>query len=364
MKVAIVHDFLLKLGGAERVTKVLSEMYPEADIYTLLYDKDSVGEDFPPERVTSSFLQKLPKPIRSKHTLLLKLFPKAIESFDLSKYDVVISSSNSYAHGVVTNLDTTHICYYHSPMRYIWDWYNEYFDELGFGKYKKGLAKFALHGIRMWDQLASKRPDVSLANSENVQSRIKKYYHKDSQVIYPPVDVGRFKPVDKIKDYFLIVSTITPYKRIELAVRFFNKIGKKLIIVGEGKQKDYLQSIAAENVQFVGRKSDEDIALLMTECRGFIFPGEEDFGITPVEAMAAGRPVFAYGKGGVIETVLDKNTGIFFKNPTMESFETGFAKFLSFEKKFFKPADAVQRSKQFGREKFEKEISKIVDEYV
>ena len=362
-KIAIVHDFLLKLGGAERVTKVLSEMYPDAPIYTLLYDEGSVGNDFPAERVRPSFLQKLPKPVRSKHTALLKLFPKAIESFDLSEFDIVISSSNSYAHGVVTNLDTTHICYYHSPMRYIWDWYNEYFEELGFGKFKKGLAKWMLHGIRMWDQLAAKRPDVNLANSENVRRRIKKYYHKDSQVLYPPVDVSRFKPAKKAQDYFLIVSTITPYKRIDLAVKFFNKIGKKLIIVGDGKQREYLQSIAADNIELVGRKSDEEIAELMAGCRGFIFPGEEDFGITPVEAMAAGRPVLAYGKGGVIETVIDKKTGVFFKNPTLESFETGFAKFLSWEKKFFKPADAVKRSKEFSRKKFEKEISNIVNEY-
>lgn len=361
-KVAIVHDFLLKLGGAERVTKVLCEMYPDAPVYTLLYNENEVGSDFPAERVRTSFLQKLPKPVRSKHTLLLKMFPKAIESFDLSEYDVVISSSNSYAHGVVTNLDTTHICYYHSPMRYIWDWYNEYFEELGFGKYKKGIAKFMLHGIRMWDQLASKRPDVSLANSENVQRRIKKYYHKDSTVVYPPVDLSRFKPVSKPDDFFLIVSTITPYKKIDLAVKFFNKIGKRLLIVGEGKHKEYLQSIAAENIEFLGRRSDDEVAELMAKCRGFIFPGEEDFGITPVEVMASGRPILAYGKGGVIESVIDKKTGIFFKNPTIESFETGFAKFLSWEKKYFDPKDAVKRAKDFDRKKFEKEISKIVSE--
>lgn len=361
VKVAIVHDFLLKLGGAERVTKVLSEMYPDAPIYTLLYDENSVGSDFPTERVRPSFLQKLPKPIRSKHTFLLKMFPKAIESFDFAEYDIVISSSNSYAHGIVTNLDTKHICYYHSPMRYIWDWYNEYFEELGFGKYKKGIAKFMLHGIRMWDQLASKRPDVNLANSENVKARIKKYYHKDSEVLYPPVDLDRFKPKRKIDDYFLIVSTLSPYKKIELAVKLFNKLGKRLVIVGDGKQRAYLESIAGQNIELVGRKSDEEIADLMARCRGFIFPGEEDFGITPVEAMASGRPVLAYGKGGVIETVIDKKTGIFFKNPTLESLETGLAKFLSWEKKYFKSKDAIERSKDFSRDKFEAEMKKIVN---
>jgi glycosyltransferase involved in cell wall biosynthesis len=360
-RVAIVHDFLLKLGGAERVTKVLADMYPDAPIYTLLYDEEAVKKDFPASRVVTSYLQKLPKFIRSKHVLLLRHFPSAIESFDFSEFDVVICSSNSFAHGVVTNLNTTQICYYHSPMRYVWDWYNEYFEDLKYGSFKKFVAKIFLSKIRLWDQLAAKRPQINIANSENVKRRIQKYYHKNAVVIYPPVDISKFKPVKNHEDFFLIVSTLTPYKQIALAIKFFNKIGKKLVIVGEGKQAAELKSISAKNIQFLGRKSDKAVAALMARCRGFIFPGEEDFGITPVEAMASGRPVFAYGHGGVVESVIDKKTGIFFKDPTIESFEQGFAKFLSWEKKYFKPIDAVNRAKLFSREKFENNMRNEVE---
>ena len=347
MKVALVHDYLIKLGGAERVLKVLADMFPEAPIYTLLYDEELVGNIFEKKRVVPSSLQKLPKFIRKRNSLLLTKFPRAIEEFDLSEFDLVIASSNSYAHGLVTSSDTLFVCYYHSPMRYIWDWYNEYFNDLGFGKLKRGIAKWLLHKIRIWDQLASERPDVMIANSETVKER---------------VDISRFKPAKEVSDYFLIVSTLTPYKRIDLAVEFFNKFGKKLVIVGEGKDKERLMAMAGPTIEFKGGLSDEEVAQMMAECRGFIFPGEEDFGITPVEAMAAGRPVFAYGKGGVTETVIDKKTGMFFDEPTVESFEAAFAKFLSFEKKFFKPEDAIKRAKDFSVEKFEKSLRKLVDQ--
>lgn len=362
MKVALVHDYLFKLGGAERVLKVLSEMYPEAPIYTLLYDEAQVGNVFPAGRVIPSYLQKLPKFLRERHTYFLGFLPGAIESFDFSGYDLVISSSNSFAHGIVTNTDTKHICYYHSPMRYAWDWYNEYFEELKFSKLKRGLAKFLLHKIRMWDQLASKRPDVRLANSDNVKNRIEKYYKLDSEVIYPPVDIERFdlpKKKDE-EDFFLIVSTLTPYKRIDLAVEFFNRIGKKLVIVGSGKAEGDLRARAGLNIEFRGSRSDSEVAELMSRARGFIFPGEEDFGITPVEAMAAGLPVFALRRGGVTETVIDGETGIFFEEPTLESFEEGFAKFLSWEKKFFDPDKARARAREFSREKFEEKIRSLL----
>lgn len=357
-----MHDYLLKSGGAERVLKTLTEMFPEAPIYTLLYNQEVMGQEFPASKVRQSYLGKLPKFIRSKHTLLLPFFPQAIESFDFSGYDLVISSSNSFAHGIITNLDTKHICYYHSPTRYIWDWYNEYFAELGYGKFKNFLAKWILHKIRNWDQLAAKRVDVRIANSENVRKRIQKYYREDAQVIYPPVEVTRYKQSEVTEDFFLIVSALTPFKRIDLAVDFFNKIGKRLVIVGEGKQKIELMKHAGLNIEFKGRLSDAETAELMSKTRGLIFPGEEDFGITPVEAMAAGRPVFAYNKGGVTETVVEKETGMFFNEPTMESFEEGFAKFLSWEKKFFDPKKAIARAEKFSTEKFKTELKKYIQE--
>lgn len=361
IKVAIVHDFLTEYGGAERVTKLLSEMYPDAPIYTLLYDERVMGEHFPAKRVRTSYLQKWPGFLTGRRNLLVRMYPRAVESFDLSGFDVVLSSSNGFAHGVVTNLDTKHIVYYHSPMRHIWDWYNEYMVENDFSKFKRFVLKWFFHKVRIWDQVASRRADISLANSENVRDRIQKYYRKDSEVVYPPVDIDRFKPVSKTDDYFLIVSKLSPHKRIDLAIKFFNKVGKRLIIAGSGKDEARLKNLAAENIEFLGQVSDADVASLMAKCRGFVFPGEEDFGITPVEAMASGRPVLAFGHGGVIESVIDKKTGIFFKNPDLESFETGLAKFLSFERKMFDSKDSVKRAKEFSDKKFVKKIREIVE---
>jgi len=361
LKIALVHDYLLKLGGAERVIKLLSEMYPEAPIYTLLYNPEVTKDYLDNKRIRPSSLQKLPKFIRNKHSLLINKFPKAIENFDFSKYDVVISSSNSFAHGIVTNSDTKHICYYHSPTRYLWDWTNEYLEESNFGFIKRVIAKYLFHKLRIWDKLASDRVDMAVANSETVKRRIEKYYQKEAVVIYPPVNINRFKILRQIEDYFLVVSTLSPYKKVDLVIDFFNKVGKKLIIVGEGKHKNYLESIAGPSITFLGRQSDEKVSELMSKCRGFIFPGEDDFGITPVEAMAAGRPVFAYNKGGVTETVIDKETGVFFEEANIDSFEAGFAKFLSFEKKFFDPLKARKRAEQYSENRFIDSIQKLVN---
>jgi len=364
LKIAIVHEYIQKFGGAERTLSVLAEMFPQAQIFTLLYNKKTVGDimGLDTQRITASNLQRLPGFIRKKHGLLAGRFQKAIEEFDLSDFDVVISSSNSFAHGVVTKMETQHICYYHSPTRYIWDWTNEYVDEIGLGKLRRFLAKKLFLKMRIWDKLASDRPDILVANSKTVQKRIKKYYKKDSILIYPPIDVERFKLREKaeVQDFFLIVSTLSEYKKINLAVEFFNKVGKKLIIVGEGGQKSYLESIAGPSVEIKGRLNDKEVTELMETCRGFIFPGEEDFGMTPVEVMAAGRPIFALRRGGLTESMIDKKTGMFFEEPTLESFEKGFAKFLSFEKKYFNPKDSRKRAQRYSVEQFEKSIKALI----
>lgn len=355
MKVAIVHDFLLKLGGAERVVKVLADMFPKAPIYTLLYDEKVVGSMFPKERVKTSFLQNYPKFIRDRYRFLIHKMPRAIEELDLNEYDLVISSNTAFAHGLITNVKTRHLCYCHSPMRYAWDWTNEYRKENNLGGIKALLYAPLLKYLREWDRVAADRPDMYLANSANVQKRLKKYYQAESEIIYPPVDVSRFRAKETSENYFLIVSTLTPYKRIDLAVQLFNKIGRKLIIIGEGSQKKYLQNLAGENIDFLGFKDDKVVKEYMENCRALIFPGEEDFGITPVEAMACGKPVLAYGKGGVTESVISGKTGEFFFEENVEAMEDGLAR-LMYNEKFYKPRVIRSQSFNFSREVFEKKL--------
>lgn len=355
-KIALVHDFLLKLGGAERVLKVFADMFPDAPIYTLLYDEKAVGSVFPKERVHTSSLQKLPGFIRKRQKYLLPKMPRAIEEMDFSEFDIVLSSNSAFSHGIVTNSDTKHICYCHSPMRYAWDWTHEYIKEQNIGRIKKAAIAILLNKIRMWDQIAGDRVDTYIANSKTVRNRIMKYYRKESEIIYPPVDVKRFKPQRKKENFFLIVSTITPYKKIDLAVQLFNKIGKELVIIGDGPQKAQLQSIAGHNISFLGFKSDKEIAEYYQNARAFIFPGEEDFGITPVEAMAAGTPILAYGKGGVTETVIPGVTGEFFSKPTVNSMEQGLARLLINEKNYIMK-DLTDRAERFSQDRFIKEIA-------
>lgn len=359
MKVALVHDFLVKLGGAERVLKVLSEMYPEADIFTLFYDENSVGDVFPKERIKTSWFQKLPKFLRKKYRFFTHMIPSAIEDFNLEEYDLVISSNTAFSHGVVTSLKTKHVCYCHSPMRYAWDWASEYREENNIKGVKKMLYAPLVKYLREWDFIAADRPDVYIANSHNVKKRIKKYYREESDVIYPPVDIDRFRAGVENEDYFLIVSTLTPYKKIDLAVQLFNKIGRKLIIIGDGPHRQYLERIAGDNIEFLGFKDDDVVKTYMENCRAFIFPGEEDFGIAPVEAMACGKPVLGFYKGGLSESVIEGKTGEFFYEKTVESMEDGLAR-LMFNERFYKPHTIRRHASQFSREEFEKQMKRLV----
>jgi glycosyltransferase involved in cell wall biosynthesis len=359
MKIAFVHDFLLRLGGAERVLKSLMDMYPKAPVYTLLYDKKKCGEMFPEDRVRTSGLQKIPR-LPGMHKMMFPFMPSAVESFDLSEFDVVVSSSGAYSHGIVTNLDTTHICYYHSPMRYAWDYTHKYLKEQNLGVFGELIASRLMHKVRMWDYMAADRVDVVLANSKNVQDRIKKYYRQDSEIVHPPVNVENFEPHEKHEGYFLIVSTLTPYKKIDLAVELFNRLGKKLVIIGSGSDRARLQSMAAENIDFLGFKDDEVVKEYLENCRAFIFPGEEDFGMAPIEAMACGKPVLAYRKGGLMESVIEGETGEFFDEQTVESMETGLTQLLINEKNYSTKGIA-EHAQQFSEKAFKKAMKTVIE---
>ncbi len=361
MKVALVHDFLLRLGGAERVLKVFSDMFPDAPIYTLLYDEKKVSEFFPKEKIKTSFLQNYPKFSKNYHRFLTYKMPRAIEEFDFSSYDLVLSSSNSFAHGIITNSETKHICYCHSPMRYAWDWSNEYIKENNITGIKSFFYSYLIKYLREWDKISSDRPDKYIANSVNVQRRIKKYYGLSSELIYPPVNVDRFEVKEKHLDYFLVVSNLTPYKKIDLAVKLFSKIGKKLLVIGNGPQKNYLKSISAPNVEFLGFQSDASVKEYIENSRAFIFPGEEDFGITPLEAMSAGKPVLAFSKGGTLETVVSGKTGEFFYEQTLESMEDGLARLL-YNERFYNPKEIRKHAEKFSEKVFIENIKKSISE--
>jgi len=362
MRIALVHDFLTKLGGAEKVLQVLHKIYPDAPVYTLLYDKEGTHEIFEKDnyKIITSSLQKKPSFLRKRSKLLLTKFPKAIEEFDFSDFDVVISDSNSFAHGIITSPKTLHICYCYSPTRYLWDWSNEYLAEnnIGFGVIGR-LIRAKLSEIRVWDRMAADRANFWIAQSKTVADRVRKYYRKESIIINPPVDIKNFVPSHKnAKDFYLLVSRLSPYKKIDLAISAFNKLNKRLIIAGEGSDKNRLEILAdSKQIEFLGYISDSKYHELLQNCKAFIFPGEEDFGLTPVEAMASGRPVIAYDKGGVTETVIEGKTGLFFNEPTAESLISVINKF---EKNInnFKPDICRKRAEQFSEEIF---INKIMD---
>lgn len=361
MKVAIVHDFLNQFGGAERVVKALHELFPNAPIYTLLYDEKGTAGMFSGAKIITSKLQKKPKFLRRGHKLLLPFYATAIEQFDLNGYDVVISSSGAWSKGIITKPETKHICYCHAPMRFVWDWSHQYLEEQKVGFLKKIFLYPLLNYLRTWDRISAKRVDLWLANSKHTAKRIKKYYHAGSKVVYPPVEVERFEVQKDNAGYFLLVSRLSLYKQVDLAVRAFNKLGMHLVVIGEGQQRKELEKMAKPNVEFLGFKPDEVVKEYYENCRGFIFPGEEDFGITPLEAMACGKPVVAFRKGGCLETVMEGKTGEFFDEPTSKSLIAAVRRMIKSEKQY--DSERIRRqAERFSKEKFKEEILRIVGE--
>ena len=326
MKIAIVHDWFEVFGGAEKTVIAIAEMFPKADLYTMIFNDDKFAQYFAPSKVHTSYLQKLPSFLKTKHRLLLPIIPQAIESYDLSEYDIVISSSSAFSKNIITSDKTLHICYCHSPMRFAWDYWPQYVDELGYGPIRKFIASKLIHNLRQWDSNGSSRVDVWLTNSKTSQKRIAKYYRKKSEIIYPPADLEGSFVSKKKGNYYITLATLTPYKKIEAAIEAFNISGKKLFVIGDGPDRKRLEKMAAKNIRFAGFVKEKKKWELIAASKGLIFPQEEDFGIAPIDAMACGTPVIAYKKGGVLETVLPGKTGVFFGSQTAEAINKAIAK--------------------------------------
>jgi len=298
MRTAIVHYWLLNMRGGEKVLEALCRLLPDADLFTLFYEPDRVSPVIRAHRCRVSFLQ----PFRKFYRSLLPLMPMALEQFDLREYDLIVSSESGPAKGVLAPSGARHVCYCHTPMRYLWDLYPAYRNEWTASSAKRALMTPLAHYLRLWDYASAARVDDFVANSENVRRRIARSYRREAQVIPPPVAVETFYSKSS-EDYYLIVSELVPYKRLDMAVRVFARTGRKLKIVGGGPEFKALQRAAASNIEFCGRVSDQELRELYARCRAFLMPGEEDFGITAVEALASGKPVIALGRGGALETV-------------------------------------------------------------
>jgi len=358
MKVALVHDYLVQYGGAERVLECFAEIFPKAPIYTMVYDRKLMKGAFADRKIITSFLQKIPF-IGSHHRLFPLLMPMAIESFDLSEFDLIISDSNSYAKGAITAPHTLHICYCHTPMRYAWDDCHQCFQEFGYSKITKKFIPLAMNYLRLWDKISADRPDKYIANSGFVAERIKKYYQINSTVIYPPVGAGRFQISPEIRDYYLMVGRALSYKRFDIVIEAFNILKQPLKIIGQGPEIKRLRKMArSEKIEFLDYLSDEEVARYYAQCKALIFPQEEDFGITALEAMSCGRPVIAYRGGGALETVAENKTGIFFDYQTSEAIIEAVKKFDVCQ---FNPQEIRERALGFDKEIFKEKIKEFTE---
>ncbi len=417
MKVALIHDWLLGLGGAERVLKILHEMFPEAPVYTFFYNKKFTGKFLSGAEIRSSFLQKFYR-LGINHKLFLPFLPIAAETFDFSAYNLVISSSIAFSKGLILKPKTKHICYCYSPTRFLWDWQNEYSKNQNWG------IKTLQHFLRLWDKSAADRVDEFIAISKNVQQRIKKYYNRDSVVIYPPIQDFRYstspdlrKPTgdsmgglkhrlpetsplqqgfvvaqnssfcqetiadsgsltnratrrferpqkyysSSLKDYFLVVSRLFPHKNIDIAIQAFNKLELPLVIVGDGPERKKLKSMIENKnlIKMMGNVSDENLVKCYQECKAFIMPQEEDFGLTPIEAMSFGKPVLALKKGGALEYILEEINGEFFEDPHPAVLADGVRR-LNENYKNYSPLVIKKTAERFSRQRFEEEIKNLI----
>lgn len=351
-KVAIVHYWLVTMRGGERVVERLLHLFPGADIFTHVYDESRVSRTIAQAKVTTSFIQRLPGAARH-YQKYLPLMPMALEQLDLRGYDLVISSESGPAKGVITDPDAMHLCYVHSPMRYLWDHYHQYRESTG--AFNRAIMPFLFHRLRTWDVASASRVDRYVANSRFIQRRIGRAWDKPSTVVHPPVDVSLFSPSAQIDQNYLWVGQLVPYKRPDLAVEAFNRLGLPLLLVGEGPMAAALRRMAGPNVTIIPRLDFASLRAHYARCRGFVFTAEEDFGIVPVEVMASGRPVIAFGKGGALDSIVDQQTGLFFGEQTVDSLIDAVSRFEDWLPSF-DPAVAVLQASRFSPAVFDSGI--------
>lgn len=358
MRVALVHDYLTQFGGAERVLEALMELFPNAPVFTLVYDKDKLGT-IDERRLRPSFLQKLPIARRSHRYFPLALMPLAIEQFSLKDFDVVLSATHSFSKGLIPHPNTMHISYCFTPTRYAWDDSHKYVREFSQSTLFQKVAPLALSYIRQWDYYASQRATSYVTLSHHVAKRIQKYYHRDASVIYPPVDVKRFSVSKNHEGYYLVVSRLMPYKRVDLAIEACERLGRPLKVVGTGPEMESLRKRAGKYTEFLGFVPDEDLPHLYQGARAFVFPQEEDFGIAPLEAAASGKATIAYAAGGARETIIDGKTGVFFEDQRVSSLMDAIERF---EDLHFDPLAIRAHADRFSRERFLQEMDHFVQD--
>ena len=361
MKVALVYDRVNKFGGAERILQTLHEIWPDAPLFTAVYDpKGAAWSNI--FRVQASFLKYIPY-LQAKHEFLTLLTPLAFESFDLRKFDVVISISSAEAKSVVTSPSTMHVCYCLTPTRYLWSGYFDYLQQPGLGKLNAiagVIMKTAFTSLRIWDFIASQRPDYYIAISKNVQMRIKSYYKRDSVVIYPPLNLTNHKKSSiRDKDYYLIVARLVPYKKIGYSIQAFNELGWNLKIIGNGIDESRLKHMSNSNIEFIDSNlTDQELGCYYQDCRGLIFPGEEDFGLTAIEAQYYGKPVLALAQGGALETVVKGKTGDFYEAASVKALKSALLRFRPHE---YQEVDCIENAKKFAKYRFKSEMKKTIE---
>lgn len=362
MKTALVHDDLVQGGGAERVAAHFHRMFPDAPLYTSLYDRRTTLPDFDDADIRASFLQRTPFASRRLHKLALPFFPAAFEQMDFAGNDLVLSSSSRFAKGVITGPETCHVCYCHTPARFAWR-PQDYFSRSRSSRLLWPLMSGLLRRLRSWDLDSAVRVDYYIANSHNVARRIRKFYRRDSAVIHPPIETSRYSPVgpQDVSDYFLVVSRLVGYKRVDLAVQACSRLGLPLKVIGGGPEETALRRLAGPTVEFLGHLPDNEVAARYSSCRALIFAGEEDFGLTPLEAMASGRPVVAFGAGGALETVVDGRTGIFFGEQTVDSLADALT---ALESCSFVPEELRAHALRFDTQVFTEQIKRFIEEAV
>jgi glycosyltransferase involved in cell wall biosynthesis len=359
MKVALVHDWLTGMRGGEKILEVFCELFPDATIFATIHNEGMMSPAIEHMNIKTSFIQHLPLKTK-KYRHYLPLMPAAMNALDFSGFDFILSTSVAVAKAAKPRDDAVHICYCNTPMRYIWDQYDEYFGEGRAGLMTRAAMALAVPHLRRWDVRTCSRVHYFIANSHNVAERISRIYHRPSDVIYPPVSTDLFSVSEKDDGYYLVVSALVPYKRVDLAIEAFNKIGEKLLVVGAGPEMEKLKSLAKGNIEFLGWQSDESLSKFYAGCRALIFPGVEDFGIVPLEAMASGKPVVAFARGGALETVVGDGaspTGVFFQEQTVNSLVSAVKGLTQMK---FDPYAIRKHTEKFDRKEFKRQMVEYI----